>query len=168
MAVACVRIHICVTQAFFASQRLFGSEDSFPLAFRGGRCGSFSLADGSLARVPPTGTFDLDQRTATLQLPTGDWVQLALSGFGSETEWKMSGRSGHTYVELKLEHRSTSTSNRALQSAPPLPPIGKSVALGLLVKSIIPRRRQTVFVWTQAIRWTTSKLYSAQFFWWNC
>jgi hypothetical protein len=79
---------------------MFG-EDIFHFSFRGGRIGTFDCFDCEIS-----GSFDFDQRTATLRLPTGDKVQLALSGFGSRGRWNMRGQSGNTYVELNLKEPS--------------------------------------------------------------
>ncbi len=144
----------------FWLQRLFGSRQAWKLSFDtwgGDRRSTFSCVnrDNSIA---PSGTFDLDQRTATLRLPTGDSVQLALSGFGSATDWKMSGRFGDTYVELKREQSSTSPSNQAIAQRQ-LQPVGTS-----FVYRTVPRvlRSLTRYI-CQVIRWTISRRYSAQF-----
>jgi hypothetical protein len=50
-----------------------------------------------------SGTFDLDQRTATLKLPEGPDAQLTLSGLHSGSHWRLSGQSGDLHVELKRE-----------------------------------------------------------------
>ncbi len=82
-----------------------GDEDLwfFPSATKGGRIGEISVGRDSQWKHLFCGTFDLDQRTATVDLKDlSVSVQMALHVYGPSAEWTMSGRSGDISVEMQF------------------------------------------------------------------